>query len=219
MKARKLHKWKITPREAIKIQAGLAGRIISEDCCSRISTVGGVDVGFQGDRSYAAAVVLSYPELRLLEQATASAEVTMAYIPGLLSFREIPALIHLLPKLTATPDVILVDGQGIAHPRGLGLASHLGLIFDVPTIGCAKSRLIGSYTLPAPQKGAHTPLYIDGEIRGAVLRSRENVKPLFISVGHKICLETALSIVLACCLHYRLPEPTRLAHLGTREKK
>ena len=169
--------------------------------------------------AYAQAVVLCFPELKLLEQSATSAKITMAYIPGLLSFREIPVLIPLLEKLTITPDILLVDGQGIAHPRGLGLASHLGLVFDLPTIGCAKSRLIGTYDMPAFQKGAYVPLYVDNEVKGAVVRSKESVKPLFISIGHKICLETALGIVLGCCTHYRLPEPIRLAHIGTREKK
>jgi len=148
----------------------------------------------------------------LVETATASAKLTFPYIPGLLSFREAPACLAAVKKLKSEPDVLLIDGQGIAHPRRLGLAAHLGLFLDKPTIGCAKSRLIGTFEPPGIEKGQHTPLRDGDEIIGAVVRTRRNVKPLFISVGNRCRLEDAIRLTLACATKYRLPEPTRLAH-------
>jgi deoxyribonuclease V len=147
-----------------------------------------------------------------VETATASAKLMFPYIPGLLSFREAPACLAAVRKLKSEPDLFLIDGQGIAHPRRLGLAAHLGLFLDKPTIGCAKSRLIGEFEPPGIEKGAHSPLRDHDQIIGAVVRTRHNVKPLFISVGHKCRLEDAIRLTLACATRYRLPEPTRLAH-------
>jgi deoxyribonuclease V len=176
--------------------------------------VAGVDVGFrdQGRTTIAAVAVLAYPSLLLVEQALSARPTSFPYVPGLLSFREIPALLEAMEKLIQLPDLILCDGQGIAHPRRLGIATHLGILTGIPTIGVAKSRLIGSHEEPAEEKGAWVPL-LDGEERiGAVLRTRNRVKPLFISCGYRISLETAISYVLACTPKYRLPETTRAAH-------
>jgi deoxyinosine 3'endonuclease (endonuclease V) len=156
----------------------------------------------------------------LVETATASAKLTFPYIPGLLSFREAPACLAVVRKLRSEPDLFLIDGQGIAHPRRLGLAAHLGLFLDKPAIGCAKSRLIGTFEPPGIEKGAYSPLRDGDEIIGAVVRTRRNVKPLFISVGNKCRLDDAIRLTLACTTRYRLPEPTRLAHQAvTRFKK
>ncbi|MBN1798275.1 MAG: deoxyribonuclease V [Spirochaetales bacterium] len=218
MKALKLHKWQINFKHAVDIQNELAGYINKQDCIHNINTVCGVDVGFKQNTAYAAAVVLSFPKLKILERSFVISQVLMPYIPGLLSFREIPALIPALEKIKITPDLLMADGQGLAHPRRMGLASHLGLIFDLPAVGCAKSRLIGQASVPENRKGDYTLLYEGNEVVGAVLRTKENTKPLFISIGHKISLTTAIKVVLDCCTRYRLPEPTRRAHLATQEK-
>jgi len=217
MKALRLHKWQITPKQAVKIQNELAKHIKMQDCVAKITTLCGVDVGFKQNMAYAAAVIFSFPGLKILEQSFIISEATMPYIPGLLSFREIPALIPALEKLTITPDLVIADGQGLAHPRRMGLASHLGLVFDIPAIGCAKSKLIGEASKPENLKGAFTLLYEGKEVVGAVLRTKENTKPLYISIGHKISLNTAIKVVLACCTRYRLPEATRQAHLATKK--
>jgi deoxyribonuclease V len=162
----------------------------------------------------AAAIVLSYPELRLVETSLAQGELDFPYIPGLLSFRELPLILAACRKLSVTPDLILVDGQGVAHPRRIGLACHLGLFLDTPTIGCAKSRLCGSHQVPDDKPGSYAEVVDKGEIIGVALRTRPGVKPVYISTGHKIDLENAIYWVLKCCLGYRLPEPTRLAHLA-----
>ena len=209
-----LHGWQVSIGEARDIQVGLAGRVSRHGEVSQPRYIGGVDiaVGGRGEMATAAVVVLSYPELTLVETAVAQGELSMPYVPGLLSFREAPLVLAACEKLTLTPDLVLVDGQGIAHPRRLGLASHLGLFLDTPTIGCAKSRLCGSHQEPGAAKGDYSELTDGGEVIGAVLRTRAGVKPLYVSIGHRIGLAEALHWVLACCRGYRLPEPTRLAH-------
>ena len=199
-------------------------------------TVAGIDCAFSknGERIFAAVVVLRLPDLGIIETTSASRKVTFPYIPGLLSFREAPVCIAAVEKLRKQPDVFIIDGQGIAHPRRLGLAAHLGLFFDTPTIGCAKSRLIGQFEEPPPQRGSYSLLkdeQITGlktsderrttndEVIGAVLRTRTNVKPVFVSVGHKCRLKDAIKITLACTTKYRLPETTRLAHQLVSELK
>lgn len=162
----------------------------------------------------AAVVVFEWPDLRLIEVQTAGGDLDFPYIPGFLSFREIPLLIKAFEKLRISPDLILVDGQGIAHPRRLGLASHLGLVLNIPTIGCAKSHLIGDYTEPGERRGSCTYLTDGDRIIGAVLRVKDRVKPLFISIGHKISLGAAIKWTLGTGRGYRLPEPARLAHLA-----
>ena len=208
-----LHPWELTPQEAIEIQKRLAPLVETEDRFSPPATVAGADVGFLdgGRTARAAAVVLSFPDLELLEQIVVTKPVTFPYIPGLLSFREVPALLDALAQLTNQPDLILCDAQGIAHPRRFGLACHLGLCSNVPTIGVAKSRLIGSFEEPSREKGSWSPLTHKDDVIGAVLRSRAGVKPLFISSGHRISLPTAIQLTLACTPKYRLPETTRLA--------
>ena len=172
----------------------------------------GVDVSVRGDRAIAAVVVLRLDDLEIVEVALERQRVPFPYVPGLLSFRECPSILAALKKLTIQPDLLLVDGQGIAHPRRFGLASHLGVLLDTATIGCAKSRYIGTHDQPDQEAGCYTDLFDGKELVGAVLRTRTDVKPLYISVGHKIDLPAALDLVLECCAGYRLPEPTRRAH-------
>jgi deoxyribonuclease V len=162
---------------------------------------------------YAAVVVVEWPSGDVVEQVTAERPAEFPYIPGLLSFREIPALLAAFEKLRSKPDVIIYDGHGIAHPRRFGIASHLGVLLDVPTIGCAKSRLVGEHAEPGLERGAQTPLTLDGKTIGAVVRTRTNVKPVFVSVGHRVSLRAAVRLVLDTATRYRLPEPTRLAHV------
>ena len=163
-------------------------------------------------------MVLSYPTLETVECRIASTEVTFPYVPGLLSFRETPVLVPVLESLILRPDVLLVDGQGIAHPRRFGIACHLGLLFDIPTIGCAKSRLTGKFEEPGRAKGSRAELKDGEEVIGAALRTRDGTKPIFVSIGHKVDLESALRIVLGCVGKYRIPEPTRRAHLAAAGK-
>lgn len=212
--ARNLHPWDVTPREAVIIQERLRGLVVREDCFSPPRRVAGIDVGFEemGQVSRAAVVVLAFPSLTLLDQAIARRPTPFPYVPGLLSFREIPVVLDALERLCQQPDLLLCDGQGTAHPRRFGLACHLGLLCDLPSIGVAKTRLTGCYQEPGPDRGAWSPLFADGELIGAVLRTRASVKPLFVSVGHRIGLETAIHTVLTCTPRYRFPETTRLAH-------
>jgi len=174
----------------------------------------GVDVGFRGDLARAAAVAVRFPDLTPLSQAVAEIPVTFPYIPGLLAFREAPAILAALDRLTLTPHVLMVDGHGISHPRRMGIATHLGVYLDLPAIGCAKSKLWGRYEMPPDEPGAWTPLWDGDEVIGAVLRTRKGASPLFVSVGHRISLENAIATVMACVRNHRLPEPTRLAHLA-----
>ena len=215
-----LHDWNLAPREAIALQRRLAGRIEREDRLGEVRRIAGVDIGFeqQGAITRAAVVVLAWPPreagaFAVVEQVVHREPTRMPYIPGLLSFREVPAALAACERLSVRPELVMVDGQGIAHPRRLGVASHLGLWLDLPTIGVAKSRLCGRHGEPGPAKGDWTPL-VDGpddEVIGAVLRSRVGVKPLFVSPGHRISLVTALGWVTACLGRTKLPEPTRLA--------
>ena len=208
------HRWDLSAEEAIEVQQSLRTHISRYDQLGPIHTVAGVDVGFEdgGKTTRAGIVVLDFPSLTVLETAVAHLPTSMPYIPGLLSFREIPAVLEALNKLNIKPDLLLCDGQGIAHPRRFGLASHLGLLADIPTIGVAKTRFIGKHDALAEEKGAIQPLMDKGEQIGVVLRSRTGVKPLYISVGHRIGLETAVEYVLRCTPKYRLPETTRQAH-------
>jgi deoxyribonuclease V len=211
-----LHSWNLGPEQAIALQRELARRVIREDRLpAEIHYIAGVDMAINETNGLAraAVVLLSYPALEPVEQHVYEEPIRMEYIPGLLSFRELPCVLGALARLKQEPDLIMVDGQGIAHPRRLGIASHLGLWLDLPTIGCAKSVLRGHYNEQAlgESVGSWTPLLDEGEVIGAALRTREHVKPLIISIGHRISLESCLHYVLACCRGYRLPEPTRLA--------
>ncbi|MBN1593116.1 MAG: deoxyribonuclease V [Candidatus Coatesbacteria bacterium] len=216
MKVNILHSWELSYTRAADLQRELALRIIRENHVDRHSLrhVAGTDVSYSRatNRCYCGVSVLSYPDLNVVLEETAVVEATFPYIPGLLSFREIPGLIDVFEALRITPDLIIVDGQGLAHPRRLGLACHLGLILDIPTIGCAKSRLIGEHEMPAATKGAQSDLLDKGEKVGVVLRSRTGVSPVYVSIGHRIDLTTAAELVLNCCPKYRLPETTRAAH-------
>lgn len=214
------HPWNLTPKEAVALQSDLAKRVVTEGKPS-INFVAGADVHPAGktDMMRVAICVLSFPALELVEQKTALVKASFPYIPGLLSFREGPAVMAAFHKLSQQPDIILFDGQGIAHPRRFGLASHMGLLLDIPAIGCAKSRLYGSCGEPGPVKGEFSYLLDDGGgIAGACLRTRNNVKPLYVSVGHNVSLDFALNTVLACCVKHRQPEPLRFAHHAAKGK-
>jgi deoxyribonuclease V len=191
----------------------LCQRVIRCDRLGKITSVAGVDVGFErrGRVTRAAVAVLSFPELELREQRLIRRPTQFPYVPGLLSFREVPAILAALEALDQMPDLLLCDGQGLAHPRRFGLACHLGVLTGLPSIGVAKSRLIGEHAEPGLEKGCWAPLRDDGETIGAVLRSRRGVRPLYVSIGHRVSLETAIEYVLACTPRYRLPETTRLA--------
>lgn len=214
MKINQPHAWPLTVEEAIAIQEKLRSQVITEDQFKEpVQYVAGVDMGFEADGtiSRAAVAVLSFPDLQVVETSLARRPTTFPYIPGFLSFREIPAVLDALEKIQIIPDIILCDGQGIAHPRRLGIASHLGVIIDIPTIGVAKSLLIGKHEDLPETKGSLQPLIHRGETIGAVLRTRTGVKPLYISSGHRVSLSTAIDYVLRCTPKYRLPETTRVA--------
>jgi deoxyribonuclease V len=214
MEARRLHGWDLTPKEAIALQTALRGRVVREDRIGDVRRIAGVDVGFEQDGrvTRAAVAVLAYPELALVEEVVVRVATTFPYVPGLLSFREAPAVLAAFEKVRVAPDLILYDGQGIAHPRRFGIASHVGLLLDCPSIGVAKTRLVGAHKMPANRRGAWAPLRDAGEEIGAALRTRAGVKPLYVSIGHRVSLETAVRWTLACVTRYRLPETTRWAH-------
>src|SRR5260370_4276844 len=217
MKNRPLHEWTLEQNEAIALQRELAKRVVREDRQEEVRDVGGVDMGINEENGMAraAVVLLSYPALELEERHVQEEPVRMPYSPGLLSFRELPAILGAFDRLKQQPDLVMVDGQGIAHPRRLGIASHLGLWLDLPSIGCAKSILRGEYDREA--LGEEVRLWVPlidkkhNEVIGAALRTRTHTNPMFISLGNRISLETSLRYVLACGRGYRLPEPTRLA--------
>lgn len=206
------HRWDVSASEAMQIQQGLRSRVSTERPFNQVNTVAGVDVAVKGEVARAAIVVLSYPGLTPLDYSLAELPVEFPYVPGLLAFREAPAVLAALEKLKTEPDLFIFDAQGLAHPRRMGLATHLGVIIDRPSIGCAKSRLCGSHHEPGPERGSYTYLYDGDEIIGAVVRTKTGVNPLYISIGHKVDLLTAIEYVLGCCTKYRLPETTRYAH-------
>lgn len=214
LKAHRTQAWPTGIAEARAIQESLRGKVVARDRLGKISTVAGIDVGFEkhGSVTRAAVVVLGFPGLAPVEQAVARQPTRFPYVPGYLSFREAPAVLAALKQLRTRPDLLLCDGQGLAHPRRFGLACHLGLLLDIPSIGVAKSRLIGAHDEVPEQKGGWTALEDDGEIIGAVLRTRAGVKPVYVSVGHRISLATAIDYVMRCTTRYRLPETTRHAH-------
>ncbi len=213
MKVNPLHRWDVSREEAVKIQHHLRRQVLRERTFSQVSTVAGVDVGLKNRNTVRAAiVVLSYPQLAPIDQSLAELPVSFPYVPGLLAFREAPVVLAALEKLETEPDLFICDGQGFAHPRRLGIATHLGLVIDKPSIGCAKSRLCGTHRQPAAEAGSWVHLYDGQEVIGAVVRTRTNVQPLYVSIGHKIDLESAIDYVLNCCRGYRLPETTRYAH-------
>jgi deoxyribonuclease V len=215
VKARDIHGWQVSIAEARQLQERLACQVSREPEGSSPQLVAGVDISVRCDgTAKAAVVILTFPGMVPIETKTVDGTLSFPYVPGLLTFREAPLVLAACEKLKFTPDVILVDGQGIAHPRRFGLASHLGILFDIPTIGCAKSRLCGDHEMPADTAGSYTELLDHGEIIGAVLRTKKGTKPLYVSIGHKCDLGIAVRIVLECCKGFRIPQPTRLAHLA-----
>jgi deoxyribonuclease V len=213
-----LHEWDVTPDEAVEIQKALRSRVslVPARRLADIRTVAGIDALYS-DVSRAAVVVLSFPELEVVERAVAIRDSVFPYVPGLLSFREVPAVLDALARLRTPPDVLMCDGQGYAHPRRLGLATHLGVYLNRPSVGCAKSRLVGTYAEPGQRVGDRSPLVHRGETVGMVVRSKPRTNPLFVSPGHLMDVETSVELVLACLRGYRLPEPTRLADKLSRE--
>jgi len=209
-----LHAWNIPMEEAIQIQEALRDRIILKNNFSEVRTIGGGDAAYSknGKLLFAAIVVLSFPEMEIIDTATAGGKILSPYIPGLLSFREGPILIKTFQKLRLKPDIMIYDGQGIAHPRGMGLASHIGLWLDLPSIGCAKTPLLDQYIYPGPSKGSFEWIRREGKKVGAVLRTRDHIKPLFVSPGHRIDLPTSIRLILESCRGFRIPEPLRKAH-------
>ena len=217
MKIAHRHRWDLTPRAAISLQEKLRGKVVVEPLppLGDGALIAGTDVSYDkhSDRLFAAVVVLRLPDLEIVEQATAVDHARFPYVPGLLSFREIPPLLECFRKLSVTPDVVLVDGQGLAHPRRFGLACHLGWLLELPTIGCAKCILCGSFEKLAAHRGATAPLIHRGETVGVALRTRAGVQPIYVSTGHRADLTGATELVLRCATRYRLPEPTRAAHI------
>jgi deoxyribonuclease V len=214
MEIHRWHEWRVTTARAREIQLELAPKVTREGTVSSPRFIAGVDISVSrwSKTGTAAAVVLSYPDFELVEVRVVTDHLVFPYVPGLLTFREAPLTLAACEKLEVTPDLFIVDGQGFAHPRRIGLASHLGLCLNIPTIGCAKSRLCGEYIEPASERGSSSGLRDNGEVIGAVVRTRSEVKPVFVSIGHRIALPEAVHWVLACCRGYRIPEPTRLAH-------
>lgn len=221
MRVLRIHRWDITPKQAIALQQQLKDRL---DAANRIDPaairrLAAADVSYDRstDRVFAVVLLFSFPQLDLLEKRTTVQPATFPYVPGLLTFREGPALVKVFASLSQEPDIALFDGQGVAHPRGIGIASHMGLLLDKPSIGCAKTVLIGDYHEPDQAAGSSSYLTTDGRTIGAALRTRAGVRPIFVSVGHKIDLKTAVEVVLQCTRGYRLPEPVRQAHLASTQ--
>lgn len=206
------HRWDLPPKEALALQRQLAAGVLKENRLNEVKTVAGVDVGQREGMVQAAVAVLTFPDLALKNVAVAKRRVNFPYIPGLLGFREGPVILDAIDQLSKQPDLFIFDGQGIAHPRRLGIASHIGLLTGMPSVGCAKSRLCGQHIEPGTERGSRVPLLDDREVIGAVVRTRTGVKPVYVSVGYGVDLETAVEYVLACCRGFRLPETTRLAH-------
>lgn len=218
MKVKHLHDWNVSYKRAREIQRELGAKLIlkDKDLPDTIHTVAGADISYSRNSRlfFAVVIIFAFPTMEIIEEQSSSGTVDFPYIPGLLTFREGPVLLETFKKVRSLPDVILFDGHGISHPRDIGLASHMGLFLNRPSIGCAKTRLVGSYNKVAEKPGSYSPLVYNDEIRGAVLRTKRNVKPVFVSQGHKIALERAIEITMSCCRGYRLPEPTRNAHLA-----
>lgn len=215
------HSWSLTPPQAITVQKRLASRVLTEGGSETIRFVAGLDAAFSSDSQYclSAVVLWDRQENQVVEQHTARKKLAFPYIPGLLSFREAPALLAALRKLNQTPDVLVCDGQGLAHPRRFGIACHLGVICHLPAIGCAKSRLMGHHDEPSTSRGARAPLQHHDEVIGSVVRTQTGVQPVYVSIGHRITLPAAEQVILDCAIKYRLPEPTRLADRLVAEAK
>jgi len=215
MKRALLHPWKVNPQEAIRIQEELRKKICLQPPQGGWQKIAAGDVSYSraDETIYAAFLLFSYPELILLQKASVRGRSSFPYIPGLLSFREAPHLLQAFSQLESQPDLLLMDGQGIAHPRSMGIAAHIGILLDLPTIGCAKSCLIGRHEEPAQRKGSATRLMVEGRLIGMVVRTREKVKPVFVSPGHRMNIQTSVKMILSLCRGYRIPESLRQAHI------
>ncbi|MFC1715680.1 deoxyribonuclease V [Candidatus Poribacteria bacterium] len=216
MKYLELHSWDLQYSEAVKVQRELKDRLILKAPRMDLRLVAGADVSYSkgSDVFFSSVVVFEMPDMKIVEESTAKGRVDFPYIPGLLSFREAPVLIKAFEGLKNIPDMIIFDGQGIAHPRGIGLASHMGLVLDCSSIGCAKKILVGDHDPVGNEVGDYSPLVFQDNVVGAALRTRKNVKPVFISPGHKMDMPSAVETVMKTCRGYKLPEPTRQAHLS-----
>ena len=215
-----IHTWDLKPLEATALQAGLSRWVVRQTRISPedMDTVAGVDTGYRNDTAYAAVVVMNLTDMKILEEPVAAKPVQFPYVPGLLSFREGPVILEALAKLKTPPDLLMIDGQGIAHPRRCGIASHIGVLLDIPSIGCAKTRLVGDYEAPQRSGGSTSYLTDAKETIGAVVRTRTGVKPVFVSIGHLMDLNDSIRVVLKSCRGYRLPEPIRRAdHLSRKQ--
>lgn len=214
MQIRRRHSWDLTPTEAVALQNELRGDVITDRAIdlSKVRTIAGVDVSVKDNRSQAAVCVLSFPDLKPLETVRAQRPTTFPYVPGLLSFREGEVLAEAFEKLSSAPDVFMFDGSGYLHPRRIGIACHMGLWLDVPTIANAKNRLCGAHDEPGNERGDWSPVRHKGEVIGAALRTRPSCKPVFVSAGHLSDLTSAIALIMACTTKYRLPEPVRAAH-------
>jgi len=216
------HRWNLTPRQAVAVQRELAGRVLRQPLATPPRLVAGLDAAFtrDGERCIGGVVLWDVESREVVEEHFATRPLRFPYVPGLLSFREAPALLAALRKLRRTPDALMCDGQGLAHPRRFGIACHVGVLVDLPAVGCGKSRLVGEHREPALRRGSRTRLTHRGETIGSVLRTREGVKPIYVSIGHRIDQASAERLTLACAIGYRLPEPTRLAdRLVARAKR
>jgi len=216
---RQLHSWDLTPSEAVELQKELASQVRLEPLERPAQTVAGCDISFDrfSDVVYAGIVVLRLPDMQVVEQRGLRTETTFPYVPGLLSFRETPALLKVWEQLETEPDVVMLDGQGLAHPRKMGIGCHFGLLVDRPTFGCAKSILVGHHEDPARERGDWCPLIYKKETLGAAVRTKDGTNPLIVSPGHRMDLDGAIQTTLACHGGYRIPEPTRRAHLLVNE--
>ncbi len=214
MRVEELHDFDLSPAEARRLQGELASRVVGSPALdlARVRHVAGADVSTQEDRAFATVVVLDFPGLSVVEVQGFEAPLDFPYVPGLLAFREIPSVVGALKKVETEVDALILDAQGLAHPRRMGLASHVGLFLDVPTVGCAKTVLVGEFEEPGPEKGEATDMVHRGEVVGRAVRTRERVSPVYVSVGNGLDLDSAVGLVLACCTKYRLPETTRQAH-------
>ncbi len=219
MKPKLRTRWNLTPREAMRLQEQLRERVVVEDRFDMIRLLAGADLAFdpETDLAFAGVIVYRLPELKEVERQMARRKLRFPYVPGLLSFRESPVLLGAFARLRTEPDLILIDGHGRAHPRLFGIACHIGVLFDKPTIGCAKSLLVGEYDGPGECAGATTPLILNGQRVGTVLRTRDRVKPIFVTQGHRVSLESAVDLVRQCLDGFRIPKPTREADHFVRD--
>jgi deoxyribonuclease V len=214
-----LTRFDLTPAEARNVQSEIRRLVIRENRFGTIRTVAAADIALDSDNGYAAVIVYSFPKLEEMERAWSVGKLRFPYIPGLLAFRELPLLLHTFSKLRTKPDLVLADGHGWAHPRRAGLACHLGLVLDTPVVGCAKSVLVGEYKMPGVRRGSTSLLTEDGEQIGVVLRTRDHVRPVFVSCGHRMALPTAVQFTLACSDGYRIPKPLREADRWVKQLK